>query len=199
MLTVAAKHTPKLAIATMTKQQGGEMNVRSVSCLPRNREQISNIRRSTSSKDQNVLYSVMLECKRVQGSQEAFVRDIKAAPSPQGILFFDWQLQDMVRFLTNNQHFTILTADTTFNLGEFYVTPTSYHHLMLEDVRSRKHPIILGPILVHQQKDFSSFNYFASTLVSHDRRIRNVLAFGTDGDKAVVEAFAHNFPFALKC
>jgi len=72
MLTVAAKHTPKLAIATMTKQQGGEMNVRSVSCLPRNREQISNIRRSTSSIDQNVLYSVMLECKRVQGSQEAF-------------------------------------------------------------------------------------------------------------------------------
>ena len=104
----------------------------------------------------------------------------------------------MVRFLTNSQHFTILTADTTFNLGEFYVTPTSYHHLMLEDVRSRKHPIILGPVLVHQQKDFSSFNYFASTLVIHDRRIRNVLAFGTDGDKAVVEAFAHNFPFALQ-
>lgn len=94
MLTVAAKHTPKLAIATMTKQQGGEMNVRSVSCLPRNREQISNIRRSTRSKDQNVLYSVMLECKRVQGSQEAYVRDVKAAPSPQGILFFDWQLQE---------------------------------------------------------------------------------------------------------
>lgn len=98
----------------------------------------------------------------------------------------------MVRFLTNNQHFTILTADTTFNLGEFYVTPTSYHHLRLEDVRSRKHPVILGPVLVHQQ-DFSSFNYFASTLMSHDCRIRNVLSFGTNGEKAVVEAFAHNF------
>ena len=168
MLMVAAKDTPKLAIATMTNQQGGETNVRSVSCLPRNREQISNIRRSTSSKDQNVLYSVMLECKRVQGYQGAFVRDVKAALSPQGILFFDWQLHDMVRFLTNNRHFTILTANTTFNLGEFYVTPTSYHHLMLEDVRSRKHPVILGPIQVHQQ-DFSSFNYFASTLMSHNR------------------------------
>ena len=69
---------------------------------------------------------------------------------------------------------------------------------MLEDVRSRKHPVILGPLLVHQQKDFSSFNYFASTLVSHDRRLRNVLAFGTDGDQAIVESFAHNFPFALQ-
>ena len=69
---------------------------------------------------------------------------------------------------------------------------------MLEDIKSRKHPVILGPVLVHQQKDFSSFNYFASTLVSHDRRVRNLLAFGTDGDKAMVEAFAHNFPFALQ-
>ena len=25
-----------------------------------------------------------------------------------------------------------------------------------------------------------------------------MLAFGTNGDKAVVEAFAHNFPFALQ-
>jgi hypothetical protein len=83
----------------------------------------------------------------MQGRHGAFVRDVKAAPSPQGILFFDWQLNDMVRFLTNNQRFGILTADTTFNLGEFYVTPTSYRHLMLEDIKSRKHPVILGPVL----------------------------------------------------
>ena len=34
--------------------------------------------------------------------------------------------------------------------------------------------------------------------MSHDRRIRNLLAFGTDGDKAIVEAFAHNFPYTLQ-
>ena len=56
---------------------------------------------------------------------------MKAAPSPQCVLFFDWQLYDMVRFLTNNKHFGILTADTMFNLGEFYVTPTTYPHLMM--------------------------------------------------------------------
>ena len=131
-------------------------------------------------KDKNVLYSVMLECKTAKGPLGRFVQDVKAAPSPQGILFFDWQLQDLVRFHTYNRQFGILTADTTFNLGKWYVTPTSYHHLMLEDVKSHKQPVIIGPVLIHQHKDFSSFNYFASTLVSHDCRLRNLLAFGTE-------------------
>ena len=44
----------------------------------------------------------MLECKLAQGTQEAFVRDVKAAPDPQCVLFFDWQIADMERFLTNS-------------------------------------------------------------------------------------------------
>ena len=42
-----------------------------------------------------MFYSVMLECKLAQGTQEAFVRDVKAAPDPQCILYFDWQMIDM--------------------------------------------------------------------------------------------------------
>ena len=104
-----------------------------------------------------MLYSVMLECTATQGSEDTFVRDVKAAPSPQCVLFFDWQLQDMRRFLTNNKEFGVFTADTTYNLGEFYITRTAYPHLMLEDVRSKQHPTVVGPILVHQQTDSASF------------------------------------------
>lgn len=104
----------------------------------------------------------------------------------------------MARFLTNNQHFGILTADTTYNLGEFYVTPTAYQHLLLQDVRSKQHPTITGPIVIHQQTDFASYNYFAATLISHNKQLRTILCFGTDGDKALVEAFAQNFPYAIQ-
>ena len=65
---------------------------------------------------------------------------------------------------------------------------------MLEDVRRGKHPIIAGPMLVHQCLKFSTFNYFASTLIGYDKSICNVLAFGTDGDRNLTEAFGHNFP-----
>ena len=117
--TIATTKTPKAVIQTVTQEAGGELNIKTPSDVPRNRQQISNIRRCTTGRDKNVLYSVMLECKVAQGSDDMFVRDVKAAPSPQCVLFFDWQLKDMTRFLTNNRKFGIFTADTTYSLGEF--------------------------------------------------------------------------------
>ena len=89
----------------------------------------------------------MLECKLAQGKQpDVFVQDVKAAPEraePLSVLFYDWQA---VRFCTHNHYnyFSILTIDTTYNLGEFYLAPLTYHHLMLEEVRTEKHPITDG-------------------------------------------------------
>ena len=199
MQSLASSSTPKSVVQKMTKEEGGELNARGTAFLPRDRQQVANFRRSTSrTKDNDVLYSIMMECKLAQGKNDLFVQDVKAAPEPQCILFSDWQLRDLVRFCTNHRRFSPLSIDTTFNLGEFYVTPVSYYHLMLEDARTRKHPVIVGPMLVHQRMQFSTFNYFASTLVSSSKPLKNVLAFGTDGDKNLVEALAHNFPNAIQ-
>ena len=78
----------------------------------------------------------------------------------------DCQLADMEHFLVNDQNYGILTVDPTYNLGQFYVTATTYPHLMLQDVTSQKHPSILGPVLVHQRMDFASFNYFSNQRAS---------------------------------
>ena len=126
---------PKEAVYQATLMQGGEIEAKGMSGLPRNRQQIANYRRVEKKRDDSVLYSVMLECKLAQGTQEAFVRDVKAAPDPQCVLFFDWQIADMERFVTgNSEQRGILTIDPTYNLGQFYVTPTTYPHLMLEDI-----------------------------------------------------------------
>ena len=140
----------------------------------------------------------MLQCKLAQGTQDAFVRDVKAAPDPQCVLFFDWQIADMERFLTDSREFGILTADPTYNLGKFYVTPTTYPYLMLEDITTRKHPCMLGPVLVHQRMDFTCFNYFSSTLVGFSKKLRNIQSFGTDGQESLIEAFSHAFPEAVQ-
>ena len=76
----------------------------------------------------------MLQCKLTDGTSDAFVRDIKAAPDPQCIMAFDWQINDLVCFLTDERKFCIFTANTTYNVGEFYVTPTTYKHLNLVDI-----------------------------------------------------------------
>lgn len=87
-------------------------------------------------------------------------------------------------------------ADTTYNLGDFYVTLLSYKHLMLEDIHTGKPPVLPGPVLVYQQMCFpylttllllslmliNSFKYFASSPIDADKSLRYVLAFRTDGD-----------------
>ena len=66
-------------------------------------------------------------------------------PEPQCILCFDSQIADMERFLSSSSDVHgILTVDPTYNLGEFYVTPTTYPHLMLEDGITGKPPSLLG-------------------------------------------------------
>jgi len=45
-----------------------------------------NYHRTGHSKDQNILYSVMLQCKLTDGTSDAFVCDLKAAPDPQCIM-----------------------------------------------------------------------------------------------------------------
>ena len=192
---LVTSHRPKNAIDVLTMEQGGELHARSASNLPRNRRQINE---GKSAKDPNHLYSIMLQCKLAQGKLDVFVQDVKAAPQPMCILSSKWQLDDMVRFLTSNHRFGVLTADTTYNLGEFYVTPLVYPHLMLEDTKTRKPPLLLGPMLIHQSVDFSAFNYFMSTLIGCRRELRHVMAYGTDGDKAIIEAMTHSFPYAIQ-
>ena len=199
---LTSKHTPSEVVNLATAEEGGEIYARGASCLPRDRMQIKNFKRcQNSTTEENVLYSVMLECKLAQGKSEAFVRDVKAAPEPMAVVFYDWQLNDLERCCTNNHSFSVLGVDTTFSLGDFYVTPTTYRHLMLEDAQSGKHPAIIGPVLVHQQLKFSSFNYFFSTFVNANKQLRHVLAVGSDGDEALVQALSHNFSFAqqLRC
>ena len=195
---IASSYRPTEALYKATQDGGGELEATGMQKLPRNLQQMKNYHRTGYSKDQNILYSVMLQCKLTDGTSDAFVRDVKAAPDPQCIMTFDWQVNDLVRFLTDERKFCVFTADTTYNLGEFYVTPTTYKHPMLVDVTSKKNPTMAGPVLVHQRKNFSTFNYFASTLVSFSKKLRGLLAFGTDGDEALIEAFSHNFPFAIQ-
>ena len=113
-------------------------------------------------------------------------------------MFFNWELQDLVRFLTNDKVCGIFTTDTTYNLGEIYVTSTTYKHL---DVTTQKHPTMAGPILVYQRKNFSSLNYVANTLVCFNKQLQHIKVFGTDGDQALIETFSHYFSEAkqLRC
>lgn len=146
------------------------------------------------------LFIAMTECKSKDVTAR-FVRDVKAAPEPALVLATDQQLDDVVRFATSSEEFCVVTVDPTFNLGDFDVTPLTYRHLLLETVRSGNQPVFLGPILIHYRKTFSTYLYFASTLIGLRRDLEKLQSFGTDGELALVDAFSHEFGYAthLSC
>ena len=92
----------------------------------------------------------------------------------------------------------MLTVDPTFNLGDFDVTPTAYHHLLLKTVRYGKSPVFIGPTLVHYRKTFGTYLFFASSLIGLRPELRAIQAFGTDGEKALADAFGHEYRYASR-
>ena len=195
---------PKATMECVSHEVGGVIGASAPGELPRNEKQVENMKRKLkcmNSSDRqsdgsaDILFSVMQEAY-TQDPSNKFVRDVKAAPDPAIVLAFDRQLHDIVRFCTSSFKFGVLTVDPTFSLGEFDATPITYRHLLLETRRSGCTPILLGPVLIHYRKDFSTYLYFASTLVGLNRQLQAVRAFGTDGEQALIDAFAHELTYS---
>ena len=147
----------------------------------------------------NTLGHVMRECKESSSAGEAFIHSVQAPPEPMCVLATNQQLSDLQRFCTASPS-SVLSVDPTFNLGPFYMTPTTNQNLLVETERGQ-HPIVLGPILIHQTKMFRPFHYFASTKISLNPELTKLKAFGTDGEPELIKAFHVCFPQAthLRC
>lgn len=142
------------------------------------------------------LFTVMQRSKAGDG----YIRDMKSTPDPAIIVVCDQQLDDLVRFCASPTacRSCTLTIDPTFCLGEFECTPITYRNLLLVTCRCKTLPVFVGPVLIHYQKNFSTFLFFASSLLSLRKELQCVKSFGTDGEKALVDAYIHEFRFAIK-
>ena len=138
-----------------------------------------------------------MQSAKVEDKVGKFVRETRPSPEPAFVLARDRQLDDLVRFCTIPEGSSVLTADPTFNLGQFDVTPTSYNHCLLRSVRTGNSPVFIGPTLIHYKKTFHTYLFFASTLIGLRRQLEALRAFGTDGEKPLSDAFSHEFRYAV--
>ena len=199
----SGKATPKEAMASILEQSGGVRKARSAGSIPKSRSQVryhqqQNKPKSDVNARSDALFNVMIQCKSTDpDSDEAFVRSVVAAPEPMAVLCTNQQLNDMVRFLTDPTQFSVMGVDPTFNFGEFNVTPIAFRYMLLEHRNEGHSPIMLGPLLVHQQKKFSSYHFFISTLISLCPKLTNIKAFGTDGEQELYKAFKAQLPNSI--
>ena len=123
----------------------------------------------------------------MQSQVQPFIRNVQAAPEAMCVLANNQQLNDIVRFCCEF---------STFNLGESSVTVTTFRHLQLLERNTKKPPVLIGPMLVHQRKTTQSYHFLASSMVAE---LSEIKAFGSDGEKALGDAFQCQFPKSLIC
>ena len=105
----------------------------------------------------------------------------------------------MVKFLTHPEEFTVFGVDPTFNIfnKDLSLTVTSYRNLKLVNKKTGKNPVFIGPLFIHEKKDAASYSKFAYNIISGDENLAGLLAFGSDGEKSLVDGFKRNFHYSL--
>lgn len=192
-------NSPRMVINEVSESVGGLLGASSESALPRNIKQVYNL---------STLYSkhgkasvdpyaqlVMKSKEEYKKPEEVFIRSVVCAPEPVVILASNQQLSDLKKFCTNDLYFTILEIDPTFNLGNFSVTATCYRHLLLHNKESKTFPIMVGPVLIHQRKEYDTYSIFTDFLA---KQVKTMKAIGTDGEEALTKACKSSFPSAVQ-
>lgn len=199
---------PKQVVATVSRKHGGVQHASSPCELLRNERQVSYIHtRKKASRVPSLGDAIdpladqvfaMMQSAKLSDSLGLFVRETRPSPEPAFILAHDRQLDGLVRFCAIANGFSVLSVDPTFKLGDFDVTPITYRHRLLVSTRSGKDPVMIGPVLIHYRKTFHTYLFFAATLVGLRPGLEGLRAFGTDGEKALADAFSHEFHYAVR-
>ena len=98
------------------------------------------------------------------------------------------QLKDIERFCTKVSSLSIFGIDPTYNIGNYYVTVTSYRHLLF-DTAEGVNPVFLGPCLIHSGKEYNSYYKLPESMVKANQNCRNILVFGTAAEKIFYQVF----------
>ena len=193
---------PKEVVSDVSASVGGILGASDPCCLPRNEQQVTDVKR----RRKQVVYggcsttdelSVVMQKAYVEDLENCFIREMKTLREPAVIIARDRQLNDMVKFCTSKNHFGIVTIDPTFCLGDFEVTITTYRHLVLQCRRSSKPPVFIGPAMIHYKKTFSTYLFFAFSLIGLRPDLSKLKCFGTDGEEALFTAFKQACPEAI--
>ena len=178
----------------------------SVSSFPKSLKQIQKLKERSQRKSDHLvatqttkkdeLFAIMLKCVEdktgTKGSR--FLQFVQGASQPLAFLADERQLKEVERFCTNPSEPAILSVDTTYNCGAFYVTPTTYRHKQVISKRTGKHPVMIGPTLIHKHRDEEAFAYLASSMIRVSPRLVSLLAIGSDRDKAIKKGLGSQFP-----
>ena len=187
------KKTPSSVFSTVLEEAGGPFLSQSKSQEPRNVKQVIN-RKNRLSIPQAVNEpsptTNLEKLLALQRDPSSLVRTVLVYENSYiAFIYSDKQLQDMVMFGCKETGASVLGVDTTFNLWDGWSTDISYRNQRLLSVRSKKHPVGLGPVMLHFTKDEGTFRRFALELLAANPSLNKIKKIGVDMESAIFNGF----------
>ena len=148
---------------------------------PRNLKQVQNMKAKTV-QDNRLSRDAITNVHELAYSAPGFVRYISTFPDlvvVVGTPDMTNELNDVLKLKSMDQ---LLSYDTTFSLGEFYVSPLLFRHIAFND-----NPILLAGCLIHERKFQAHHEIFFKTIlkgVQHGKSVPIV----TDEEAALINA-----------
>ena len=102
------------------------------------------------------IYALASSLQAHSKKTDGFLREVVFSPLPPAVLFHDIQIQSLQRYCCQDFRHgqAILGIDATFNLGDFYVTVTTFRHPQLRRKGTKVSPVFMGPVIIHMQRRF---------------------------------------------
>ena len=194
---LADSNSPKEVFHQSLEESGGILHLKSAGGHARDLKQVKNIKQKNQRNEGDDLVELIQMLKEdATDPENAFVRKVDNSSDPRVVLVTNQQLRDIERFCTNPAKFSVLGVDATFNFGKYYVTLTTYRHLLLR-TKEDNHPVRIRPVLLHHRKEPGSYYELSSTMIKLHAPTQNILVYGTEGEKALAEGFGRPMPYAL--
>ena len=167
----------------------------------RNKSQVYNACKSVKSESvegKDEIFDLLALLKVHQSVEDGgFFREVLIGSTPCAVLASIRQLDNVVMFCCQPPQFSIFGIDATFELGDFYVTLTTYKNPSLRNCRTSNSPVFLGPAFIHMERRTQDYQSFFSSLLKLEPCLRDLKAYGTDGEAALTGALESCFPHAI--
>ena len=180
-ITESKSVSNKQILSDVSSSVGGILSASDPCTLPRSEQQVADVRRrqkrSTTSHGDEL--AVVMQQAYLEDYGNHFIREMRILREPAIVVAKDRQLDDLITFCTNDANFGVVTINPTFSLGEFDVTVTTHRQLTLQSRHTLNHPVFIGPVMIYYRKSFSTYLFFASTLLGIKPALSSLQCFGT--------------------
>ena len=100
---------------------------------------------ATASKAQEDEFATLLELAK----EDKTVHNLQWTPSPRVVFYHEDQIDDILRDCCSPESKSILSIDTTFNVGNFYLTSTTYQSKKVLNKKTGEPANLPGPAMFH--------------------------------------------------